>query len=202
MNRRYFCDAFGAVEVEGDAGVHAALAEVAVQARPGLVAVAELVVQLVQVPQVVPEPVRGDGGVFPAFPRVAVAGHVRGRAQAGLADRPQLVLAGGIVVEGDVGLMLGVVQGGEHVLGGLVHLVAGMATELDHEVRGARGEFVQGLGVPVMELLVGDEAVVQALQGDRLALAVQDARDGVRRPVDAGVAEDDERPFRQHVRPA
>lgn len=88
--------------------------------------------------------------------------------------------------------MLGVVQGGEHLLGGLVHLVAGMAAELDHEVGGALGEFVQGLGVPVMELLVGDEAVVQALQGDRLALALQDARDSVRGPVDAGVAEDDE----------
>jgi hypothetical protein len=50
-----------------------------------------------------------------------------------------------------------------------------------------------------MELLVGDEAVVQALQGDRLALAFQDARDRVRRPVDARVAEDDKRPLRQHV---
>src|SRR5207245_1284064 len=59
-------DAFGAVEVEGDARVHATLPEVAVQARSALVAVAELVIQLVQVPQVVPEPGRRDGGVFPA----------------------------------------------------------------------------------------------------------------------------------------
>jgi hypothetical protein len=50
----------------------------------------------------------------------------------------------------------------------------------------------------VLDLLVGDEAMVQALKRDRLALLLEDARDGVRGPVDARVAENDKRPFRQH----
>ena len=198
MNRRYFGDALGAVQVERDAGVHAALAEVAVQARPGLVAVAELVVQLLQVPQVVAEPVRVDGGVFPAFPGVAVAGHVRGRAEAGLADRPQLVLPGGVVVEGDVRLVLGVVQRAEHPLGGLVDLLAGVPAELDHEERGALRQLLERLRVHVLELLV----VISRWSRPSRAIGWclrQDARHGVGGAVHAGVAEHDQGPLRQHL---
>jgi hypothetical protein len=63
---------------------------------------------------------------------------MRGRAQAGLAHRPQLVFAGRVVVEGDVWLVLGVVRESEHFLGRLIDLVAGVPAELDHQVGGAR----------------------------------------------------------------
>ena len=59
--------------------MHAALAEVPVER--GL-PVAELVVELLQVAQVVAEVVDGDGGVLPARPGVRQAGHPRGGARA------------------------------------------------------------------------------------------------------------------------
>ncbi len=76
-------DAIGGDQVEGDPGVHAALAEVPVQGRAG---VPELAVELAQVAQVVTQPLGRDRGVLPAFPGVRHVRHPGGGAQSYLAD--------------------------------------------------------------------------------------------------------------------
>ena len=91
--------------------MHAPLTEVAVQGRPGVAGVSELLVQPAQVAQVVPEPVDGDRGVLPALEGVGPVRHVRGRAEPGLADLPQLLLVLGVVEERDVGVVLGPADG-------------------------------------------------------------------------------------------
>ena len=144
-------DALGAVQVEWDAGVHAALAEVTVQAGHRIVAVAELLVQLPQVAQVVAEPVRVHGRVFPALEGVPLVRHVRGRAESALADRPELVFLSRVVEERDARLVLGPVQRVQHALGRLVDLLAAVAAELDHQERGALGQFLQRLRVHVLD---------------------------------------------------
>jgi hypothetical protein len=161
-------DAVSGVEVERDAGVHAALAEVPVQARHGLVGVAEAFVESLQIPQVVTEPLRRHRGVLPALPRVAFAGHVRGGAQPRFADLPQLVLVRGIVEERDVRVVLGLAERVEQALTGRVDLVAGVGAELHHQVGGSARQFLPGRLVEVLDPLVGQQPVVHALQGDRL----------------------------------
>ena len=92
MKRAELLDALGGVQVEADAAVDAALAEVAVERR----VVAVLVEQLAQVAQVVADLVRRHGRVLPARPGVGLAGHPGGRAQAALAHLPDhLLLAAG-----------------------------------------------------------------------------------------------------------
>ncbi len=82
MNSPVPADAFGAVEVERDAGVHAALAEVAVKARARLVAVAELVVQLLQVPGGSRRAGPGGRPSLPSLPRCR-GGRARARSRQG-----------------------------------------------------------------------------------------------------------------------
>ena len=88
-------DALRAPQVEVDAGVHAGLTEVAVERSVEAVAV----VETAQVAQVVADALGRNGGVLPPGPRVDAAGLVRGRAQPGLADLPDLVLLLGVVEE-------------------------------------------------------------------------------------------------------
>ena len=71
-------DALGGVQVERDAGVHAALPEVAVQARPGVAGVAELVVEALEATQVVAELSRARRR-SPPSPRRCPAGAGRAR---------------------------------------------------------------------------------------------------------------------------
>ena len=68
-----FCDTIFRLQVEVDAGVNAAVAEVAVE-RAGVTIAGH---QLAQVAKIGPEFFRGDGGVFPAFPLQGFAMHVR-----------------------------------------------------------------------------------------------------------------------------
>ena len=91
-------DAVDGAQLERDAGVHAALAEVPVQ-RGLVLGVAEVVEQRAEVAQVVAEPFGGDGGVLPALPGLVPASGVGGGTEAGLADLDQLVLLGRVVEE-------------------------------------------------------------------------------------------------------
>ena len=59
------------------------------------------------------------------------------RAKPRLAHRPQLVFARWVVVERDGWLVFGFVQRVEHALRCLFDLLAALAAELDHQVRGA-----------------------------------------------------------------
>ena len=77
-------DAFGGLEVEGDAQVDAALAEVAVHRR----AIAVALDEREELAQIRAEKLGRDGGVFPAFAAVLLAGNEDAGAEAGLADVP------------------------------------------------------------------------------------------------------------------
>ncbi len=169
--------AVGGVQVERDPGVHAALPEVAVQAGPGVAQVAELLVQAAQSAQVLPEPLGGHGRVLPALEGVGPVRHVRGGAEAGLPHLPQLLLVDGVVEERHVGVVLGLVQRVQHAVGPVVRLLDGVGAELHHQEGPAVGEFAERLGIEVLEPLVVDEPVVDALQGDRLVR--QDVRHGL-----------------------
>ena len=166
------------VQVEGDPGVHAALPEVAVQTGPDVAEVAELLEQAPQSAQVLAQPVRRYRRVLPALEGVGVSGDVRGGAQSGLPHLPQLVLVPGVVEEGDIGVVLGLVQPVQHPVRPLVGLLGALAAELHHQVGVAFGEFGQGLLVEALDPLVLDQPRVDALQRDRLVR--QDRRYGVR----------------------
>src|SRR5215203_770987 len=86
-------DSLRAGQVEVDAGVEAALSEVAVEG--GAIAVAAQ--EGLQVSQVGSEPVRGHGRVLPAGPGIAEAGIAGGRPHGGLAHLPDLRLLFGIL---------------------------------------------------------------------------------------------------------
>ena len=83
------------LEIEIVARVDAGLAEVAVE----IAAVAVLVEQRAQLAKVLAEVLRIDGGILPTFPRVALAGNERGRAEARLADGPDHLFFFLVVVE-------------------------------------------------------------------------------------------------------
>jgi len=100
-------DAVRGDQVEGNPGVHAPLAEVPVQGRAG---VAELVVELAQVPQVVAQPLRRDRRVLPALPGVGHIRHPGGGAEGHLADVGEFLLVCRVVVELHRRLVLGAAQ--------------------------------------------------------------------------------------------
>ena len=77
-------DAFFRLQVEVEARVHAAIAEVAVERA----FVAELGHHLAQVAEIAAEFFGRDRGVFPSFPVQRLAGHVRSGAEAGFANVP------------------------------------------------------------------------------------------------------------------
>ena len=80
----------GGAQVEVDARVHAAVAEVAVE-RAGVVVACRGGARNSR--RYVAQPLGRHRGVFPALPRVALlAGHARGRAEARFAHEPQVLL--------------------------------------------------------------------------------------------------------------
>ena len=89
-------DPGGGLEVEVDARVDAALAEVAVE----VALVAVLVEELAQIAKVVPESRGRDGGILPPFPRAQLARHVGGGAEARLAHGPDEALAFRVAEDG------------------------------------------------------------------------------------------------------
>ncbi len=84
--------AFRSLQVEGDAAVDAAIAEVA-ENRPAVMVFAQ---QLVEIAEVISEDFRRHRGIFPGRPRVLDMRHAAG-AHAGFANMPDLMLLGGIV---------------------------------------------------------------------------------------------------------
>src|SRR5207237_7173714 len=99
-------------------------------------AVAEVLEQLPEFPQVVPQLRGRHGGVLPALPGVALAGDVGGRPEAVLADLPQDLLLPGVVEELHGGRVLLLLQPRHAVVRAPVGLLLGLAAELDPD--GAR----------------------------------------------------------------
>ena len=79
-----FGDSVFRLQIEVESRVHAAVAEVAVERA----FVGERGHHLAQIAEIAAEFVGSDGGVFPSFPVQRFAGHVRGRAETGLANIP------------------------------------------------------------------------------------------------------------------
>ncbi|PSK58278.1 hypothetical protein B0E38_01503 [Streptomyces sp. 111WW2] len=184
------------VQVERDPGVHAALPEVAVQARTRVAQVPELLEQAAQPPQVVAQLLGGDRRVLPALEGVGLARDVRGGAEPGLADLPQVLLVRGVVQERAVGVVLGAVHGLQHPVRPRVGLLDGVPAELHHQVGVALGHLGQRLGVQVLDPLVAHQPGVDALQGDRLVR--QDVGHRVGGLVDAVEPEDQQGAFPHH----
>ena len=92
-------DALVGTQLEGDAGVDAAVAEVAVQRRAVVFVAGQ---QRAEVAEVVAEPFRRHRGVLPAFVGLVLVWRVGGGAEAQFPDRPQVVLDRGVLDVGDV----------------------------------------------------------------------------------------------------
>ena len=97
-------------ELEVDAHVQAAVAEVAVDDPVAVVAGHEVL----EVAQVVPEVLRRHGGVLPARPRLGPGGSAGGEPGALLPDPPEGLLVGGVGDHGGVAGAAGVGQGVDH----------------------------------------------------------------------------------------
>ncbi len=138
-------------------GVDAAVAEMAVE---GGRAVAVILLEPAQVPEVGADAVGRDGRVLPAGIGVARRGADGGFADGG--DGGHVVLDDGPHA-----------QVGGHVAGQGLGLLRGVAAELDDQPAAALGQPVDRGQVEAAGAFVLDEAVVHALQGQRVV-----ARDG------------------------
>ena len=153
-------DPVGGLEVEVDAVVDAALAEVAVEHA----VVAVLVHERAQIAQVGAHLVGRHAGILPPGPLPLLPGRVGAGADAGLADLPHPRHLRRVGVEGHVGRIGHVVQR-EHqlpgLLGGLLEVVG---AELHDQEAAACGEQVGG--ERVLPLDGAQQAVVEGLQAD------------------------------------
>ena len=177
----------GAAQVEVDPAVDAAVAEVPVERRP----VAVLVEQRAEAAQVVAEPLRRHRGVLPAGPVVALARHVGGRAQAGLADLPEALLFGDVVEQLHLRRGRVAAQRLHALFGACVALLARVGAELDQQPALAVGQQRRlALVLPLLHHVV-DQPAVDPLEADRAV--AEDLRHVVGRFEDVRVAEHQQR---------
>ena len=175
------------LQLKVNPGVDAALAEVAVERA----IVAELLEQLAKVAEVGADAVGRHGRILPPLPGVLLAGDAGGRAQARLADFPQVFFLG-LVVEELHGRRVAHPLQMLHQLAGLVvRFVLALTAELDQEPAPPFGQQGDVPGVDALLLHVSHEDVVESLQPGRLEL--HDLRDVVPRAVDVGVAKNQDR---------
>src|ERR1035437_4780955 len=78
------CNSFSGLEIEGEAEVHTALAEVPIHRR----AIAVAIDQAEQIAQICAEKFGRNGGVFPAFAAVLLSGNEDAGSETGLANSP------------------------------------------------------------------------------------------------------------------
>ena len=156
----------GRPQVEVDPAVDAAVPEVPVERRAVVVALQ----QLLEVPQVVAQPIGRHRRVLPARPVVALARDVCRRPQAGLPHLPDLLLLILVVEELHRG-RIGVLPQALHaVAGALIGLLDRVSPELDQEPAGPPGKerdlgLVHALGVHVV-----DQPLVDPLKPHRAVL--------------------------------
>ncbi len=174
--------------------MHAALAEVPVQGR---VVVAELAEQVLQVTQVVAEPLGRYGGVLPALPGLPVVRRAGGHAESGLAGLEHLLLAFGVVGEGDVRLLLATADGPQQRVRLCVDVLLAVAAVQHHQPAVALGQVVEGVQVGAFFAHQLGHAPVQGLQLAGRAV-LQQPGDVVGGGADVVVAEDEQRLVRRH----
>ncbi len=162
-NSRNFAMPWRGFEIEVDARVHAALAEMAVQ----VAGIAVLVEQLAQLAQIAAQVFWRHRRIFPAFPSDRLVRHVRGCAQPSLAHLPDLLFHRRVVVQlhrRRVLLLLERIHQPPRLRVGLV-LVG--AAELHQQPAGAGRKQLEIPRMQVHRLHVGHQPVVHAFQRDR-----------------------------------
>src|SRR3546814_8767106 len=87
-----FVDSASACQVEIDAHMHAAAAEMAVEGASVAVAVQECA----KLAQIGADPIGSNRGVLPSPPGIGLPGHMRGGTETGFANFPDLALLVGI----------------------------------------------------------------------------------------------------------
>src|SRR5690606_8300631 len=147
-------DAAAAHEVEVDAAMDEALAEVAVEGR----LIVELVHQAPEVPEVVAHAVRRDRRVLPAGPGGFQSGHERGRAEPRLAQLPQLVRRGAAVVEQHGRGAAGAAQLIHEAQGVVTRVGQGVSAELDEAEPATGGEQLGDLAREALDAQIRNEA--------------------------------------------
>ena len=154
-------------EVEVPTRVHAAVAVVAVERA----LVAELRGELLQVTQVVADPLRRDGRVLPAFVGVVLAGKERGGSEARLAHLPDvLLLLGDVVQLHPAQAVLADLELAHQLVRVLVGLVLVLAAELDEQPAVAVGEPREVVYVLPQLGHVLDQRLVHPLEPERPVL--------------------------------
>src|SRR5574337_1484743 len=121
-----FLDPIASEQVEVDAGVDAALAEVAVEGGE----IAVFIEQLVEVAQVAAELFWGHAGILPALPGVWLAGDEDGGTQCGFADGPELARFPWIIAELHGDVVSGLLEIHHQGAGAVVGLALAFAAEL------------------------------------------------------------------------
>ena len=181
-------DAFGGLQVEVDPGVHAALAEVAVE-RPGIAVLGH---QGAQPAQIFSEARGRDGGVFPALPVLGFAGHEGGGAERRLAHGPHVLRLDRVAEERHRRRARAAAEPIHQPRGlrfGLRHAVG---AELDVEPTLPFRQQGEPFQVQVLLAGVTDEQFVDALEADRAGRC--DLLDRVGRQEDVRESQDEERP--------
>ncbi|HEY1276253.1 MAG TPA: hypothetical protein VGF25_15175 [Thermoleophilaceae bacterium] len=186
-------DPAGALQVEVDPAMGAAVAEVPVHRRAVLVAPE----QALEAAQVGAEPFGRHGGVLPSLPVVGLERVVGGRAEAALAHVPELALVRRAVEQLHVRRVRLATQRLDARLGALVRLLGRLAAELREQPTVAVREHPDLLGVHAERLHVADQHVVEALEAGRAEL--EDLRHVVGGVEHVGIPADHERPRRRAV---
>ncbi len=155
-------DAVVGEQVEVDAHVHAALAEVPVRDAAQPVRREERAERA----QVGTEPFRRDGGVLPARPGLRTVGHARGGAGGGFADAPELSLPRRVGGDGRRGAGLAR-QRRRQRFGVVAGLVGVVAADLDEQPAAAGGQRVERRGTSAAREEDVDEVGAHALHGER-----------------------------------
>ena len=184
-------DALGGLQIEVDARVHAALAEVAVERAR----VVELGHQPAEPAQVLAEARGRDGGVLPALPVLGFAGHERRGAERRLAHGPDVLGLDRIAEQPHRRRARARSEPLHQPCGLRLGLGDGVGAELDVEPALPVRQQGEALRVQVLLARVPDEQFVDALEPDRARGG--DLVDGVGREVDVREPEHEQRPARR-----
>ena len=152
------------LQVEIDAVVNAAMAEVAVERA----LVAEVREHFAEIAEIAAEFFRGDGGIFKAFPVERFAGHMRGDAEAGFANFPHALGLLMVSAEPHVGRVRAAAERLHQAAGLGFGFPRGFCAELDHQPSAAFGQERESFGVDAFLSRVADQQFVEALEADGL----------------------------------
>ena len=157
-------DAFGGKKIEIDAAVHATLAEVAVKRSH----VAKLLHQIVELAQVIADPIRRHGCIFPARIEIRFSGNLRRRTEARFAHVPELSLFRPIVEPLHRRRIRLRFEGFHQPVRALVGLFLGVAAEFDDQPGVAFGKHRAALDRHSFVVHVVEHARIEAFERDRV----------------------------------